>query len=542
MSERVYFDCNATYGPHPKKHREARWTREHLVEDLDLAGIAGALVFHTQCLEYDPMLSNLRLIEDIAPHRERLYPCWIALPSMCGEFPDVPEFCRLMAEHDVRAVRIDAEAFGIPEKESLWGELRDALLAEDRLVIVSSSYGSRTLEHVGRILEIFSPNKTLLVGHPWSLWREVVHLMDTYPLLHTEFSSFQANRAIEFFSQRFGAHRCLFGTGLMTKAPGAARGFLDWTLLPDDQASLIAGANLKRLLGGAGPLEAPPPGEWHDDITEAARAGRPLPCLALDAHCHILHRGGHTLGGARIAHKGDADGMIELTRRAGIDRTAIMSWAGPLSMDTDFGNEVVADAVRSYPEEFVGLATINPEHQSEEEIEEVIRTYHIGLKFAGLKTFAPGQNLAYDDPAFDRWFGFADRHGLYAVIDPGGNLSRDQIVSLARKFPSMGIHLDHCGKSWDYAKWAVDIVLEFPNIWAQINFTLVTNGVVEYLVDRLGADRVLFGTDAPMRDPRPQVGWLAFTRLRESDKRKVFGENFRGILDRASASLAEQEE
>jgi predicted TIM-barrel fold metal-dependent hydrolase len=230
--------------------------------------------------------------------------------------------------------------------------------------------------------------------------------------------------------------------------------------------------------------------------------------------------------------------MVEITRRVGIDCTAIMSWAGPLSVDTDLGNEVVADAVRRYPDEFVGLATVNPEHQTEEEIEAVIRTYHVGLKFPGLKTFTPAQNLDYDDPAFDRWFGFADRHGLYAVIDPGGATPGEQVAALARKFPNMGIHLDHCGKSWDYAKAAVGLALEFGNIWAQINFTAVTNGVVEYLVDRLGAERVLFGSDAPMRDPRPQAAWLTFTRLAEAEKRRIFGGNFQGILRRAQAALS----
>jgi len=61
---------------------------------------------------------------------------------------------------------------------------------------------------------------------------------------------------------------------------------------------------------------------------------------------------------------------------------------------------------------------------------------------------------------------------------------------------------------------------------------MVTNGVIEYLVEQVGADRVLFGTDAPMRDPRPQATWLAFTRLRESDKKKIYGENFAKDLAR----------
>jgi predicted TIM-barrel fold metal-dependent hydrolase len=78
------------------------------------------------------------------------------------------------------------------------------------------------------------------------------------------------------------------------------------------------------------------------------------------------------------------------------------------------------------------------------------------------------------------------------------------------------------------------MVDRYPNVDAQLTFTNVTNGVIEYLVDRCGADRVMFGTDTPMRDPRPQVGWLVFTRLSEPQKRLVFGENFRRLLERVT--------
>ncbi len=532
MNERLYFDCNAMFGPWPKKHREARWTKAHLLEDLDLTGIAGALVFHTQCLHGDPMRANYTLIEEIREHRDRLFPCWVAFPGDSGDFPPVPTFMSELKKHDVRAVRIDPGNFGIFAKESVWAELRDALLSENVLAVISVNRLASDLTHIDEILDIFRQNQVLLLNHGWGQWRAIHHFMSKYPNLHLDFSSFQANRAIEYFTEKFGAERCLFGTSLMAKAPGAARGFLDWTLLGEGQAALVAGGNLKRLLGGAGPTAIPAPGKWADALTAAARAGQPLPCEIWDNHCHILHDGSSAPGGRVVFHKGDADGMIELIRRVGIDKTAIMSWAGPLSMDTELGNETVARAVARYPEEFIGLATVNPEHQSEEEIAAVIQKYHVELGFPGLKTLSGCQNLNYDDPLFDKWFTFANEHHLYAVIDPCGALDSEMIDHLSKKFPNMVISLDHCGQSWEYAKWAAEMVNKYPAVFAQLNFTNVTNGTIEYLVEHCGADRVLFGTDAPMRDPRPQVGWLVFTRLPEAAKRKIFGENFARTLSR----------
>jgi predicted TIM-barrel fold metal-dependent hydrolase len=529
MAELVYFDCNATYGPHPGKHREARWTLEHLLEDLDLAQIAGALVQHEQGLHGDPIRANHTLVEDLRPHRGRLFPCWTAFPAGHG-FPDSSAFVRELKQHDVRAVRIEAEGQGFLPEERIWGELRDALVAGNILVLIAIDRQRHDLEPTNRLLRIFRGAKTLLSGHCWQHWRAIEYFMEEYPNLHIEFSTFQANRAVEYFAERFGAERCLFGTGLMAKAPGAARGFLDWSLLPEQQATAIASGNLKRLLQGAGPAVAPPRTPWNDSLTAAARAGRPLPCEIWDNHCHILHDGSALPGGGLVHHKGDADGMIEITRRAGITKTAIMSWEGPASLDTDLGNDTVERAVARYPDEFIGLSTINPEHQSEAEIDAVIEKYHGKLHFPGLKTLISGQNINYDDPLLKTWYEFGSRHRLYAVIDPLSRQDSAMIANMVRLYPNLRISLDHCGQSWPYAKWAVEMVKRYPTVDAQLTYTNVTNGVIEYLVEQCGADRVMFGTDTPMRDPRPQVGWLVFTRLPEDQKRLIFGENFKRLL------------
>ena len=207
-----------------------------------------------------------------------------------------------------------------------------------------------------------------------------------------------------------------------------------------------------------------------------------------------------------------------------------MSWEAPCSFDTELGNDTVAKAVERYPDEFIGLASIDPTHQTGEEMQAIIEEYHVKRRFPGLKYLRHGE-FNYDNPAFEKWYSFASRHRLYAVIDPCGRQDSEMLANLAAKYPGMRISLDHCGQSWSYAVWAAAMVKKYPAVDAQLTFTNVTNGVIEYLVAECGADRVMFGTDTPMRDPRPQASWLAFTRLREADKRLVFGENFKRLLE-----------
>ena len=48
--------------------------------------------------------------------------------------------------------------------------------------------------------------------------------------------------------------------------------------------------------------------------------------------------------------------------------------------------------------------------------------------------------------------------------------------------------------------------------------------------DEVGDDRILYGTDSPMRDPRPQFGWVAWSRLPEASRRNILGRNFERLL------------
>jgi predicted TIM-barrel fold metal-dependent hydrolase len=71
---------------------------------------------------------------------------------------------------------------------------------------------------------------------------------------------------------------------------------------------------------------------------------------------------------------------------------------------------------------------------------------------------------------------------------------------------------------------------DHPNIGAELTLTPVTNGVIEWLASQVGDGRILFGTDAPMRDPRPQLGWVVWADLPLASRRKILGENFRSLL------------
>lgn len=80
MADLTYFDCNVLVGPRPMKHRRERWSTEHLLEDMELAEIAGALAVHSVATTYDPVYGNSRLHAEVAKAPDRLFPAWCIAP------------------------------------------------------------------------------------------------------------------------------------------------------------------------------------------------------------------------------------------------------------------------------------------------------------------------------------------------------------------------------------------------------------------------------------------------------------------------------
>ena len=57
----LYFDCHCRIGQRPDKHRRTPWSTEHLLRDMALSEISGALVSHAVAHSYDAIHGNTRL-------------------------------------------------------------------------------------------------------------------------------------------------------------------------------------------------------------------------------------------------------------------------------------------------------------------------------------------------------------------------------------------------------------------------------------------------------------------------------------------------
>ncbi len=533
-----YLDCHASIGMHGPTDARIPWKKTTLLDDMRHTGIHGALVYHWLAREYDPGYGNRALLEEVTGD-ERLFPCWVLLPHHAGEMPPGPEVVAEMQEKGVRAARMFPRRHHYRFTEEVCGELFSALEAAGiPLLLEVGIYGEDqqvTFQEVHELCDRHPDLPVVLLKARWESTRDVIALMQQHPNTYVEFSSFQIHYGPEFMAEKVGAHRLLLGTEWPFKSPGAARSFVDYCELSDEEKAAWAGGNLARLLK----LERMPedyPETDQGPILERAKRGLPVDHIPIiDPHTHVLHDGLMGAGYIAIPH-GDAEHMIRRNRRLGVDRFCCSSWIG-IWIDYQRGNELIHDLTERYPDDIIGYANIDP--KKTDDIEADIHLCHDVYGFRGLKPYNPRVGLPYNSPLYDPWYRKGNEIGGFVKLHQTaiGDRYLEEVADIAERYPNMNYLLAHSGWTWEIARSRVELARTRSNVYLDLTFTSVLHGVVEYFVEEGLAHKVLYCTDAPMRDAIPQFGWVVYSRISETDKENILGGNALRVLAHAGIPL-----
>lgn len=524
-----YFDCFAAIGRRSGKDPAAPWKTEDLLGEMERCQVHGALVYANQASAVHPEVGNPIVVEECKRH-PRLYPCWVGLPHHTGEFPHPDRLMQDMHANGVKALKIFPRNFKHRVDQDTLGELLGAMQEAGAVLIADrgewENYIQIEWDEISWIAENFPNLSLLLHGVRWEATRILVPLLQRYENIHFEMSNYQANRMIEFWCDKISHERILFGTDALKKSIGAARAYIDYSDLSPEQRWAIAGGNLARLLGMAELPHAYEQTPADDAILAAARAGRPIEDMTvIDAHAHMVQKGGR--GAAMVfMNESDTKGVVERNRKLGVNKTCVSSWTA-IWADYKLGGIDTIEAVREFPDEIVGYATLDPHYVTDWEGE--FRLYYEECGFKGMKPYYPKMGIPYNDPLFEPWWKYGNEHHLFALMHPSDNF-KEEMIDLATRFPQINFLLAHSGWTWGTARLHVDLARRFSNCFLEITFTSVTSGSIEYMVRELGSERVIYGSDAPMRDPFPQFGWVAYADISEADKRNILGRNMERIL------------
>lgn len=231
------FDVNMRLGS-SGIHGELALDANGLLGEMDRFSIRRGLVSHWECEEYDAVLGNEALAREIVP---RMTPAW-------GVLPGTP-FLELLAARKPVAVRFTPAAPQSNFSLASWcaGDLLDYLQQHGVVTLIASAdigwAGAATL------LENFPRLPLVVLETGYRADRYLFPLLERFPTMHFDSSTYLAHRQLEAFVESHGPDRILFGTRLPLYTPAASLGVLATARIPDAARLAIAGGNLRRLLG-----------------------------------------------------------------------------------------------------------------------------------------------------------------------------------------------------------------------------------------------------------------------------------------------------
>lgn len=518
----VYFDSNVCIGKRGPKDAREIWKSEDILAAMDRAGISGALVYSGWAKDYAPDYGNKRLAEELVKF-PRFYGCYTVAPGYTGSFLMPSEIVADMRKKGMVAAIMFPVTHYFSPCEEVMGEYYAELEKNNILLLVDKAQIS--WQELAELLKQHPKLNVLLLGTNWSDFHNLAAFMRKYPNLYTDLSNMQANFAVEVLVKMFGADRICVGSGLPLKCPGAARSFIDYAQISQADKQKIAGGNLARLCGVNLPEEVP---VLNEEIAQQAARGEALGVPVFDSHTHFIEDGGNCGGGFPMIG-GDLSHMAELSEYMGVDAYCVAPWLG-IWTDCEEGNRIVFDMAKRDKRVFP-YVLINPTYGTD--VEKEAYHYHVEEKFPAMKMFYSRTGVRYNDPVFDPWYKIANENKLFALMDSGGYPQYlSDMAELAEKYPDITFFLDHAGRNFACAESYAALAKKYDNVYLQLTFTSVPEGLIEYLCAEGLAHKTLYGTDAPMRDPRPQLGWVAFANISTEEKKLILGGNMQRIADR----------
>jgi predicted TIM-barrel fold metal-dependent hydrolase len=222
-----------------------------------------------------------------------------------------------------------------------------------------------------------------------------------------------------------------------------------------------------------------------------------------------------------------AEQILAIMDLAGIDRAVLLP---TISTGRVLPAAEMQREVNKAPNRLVGFALVNPKDPAAvDDFTEAVQKY--GAK--GLKIHPIYMALAADD-----------EHWVYPLVERAQELKVPvmfhsgeapyatpwQIGLVAQDFPRAVIIMEHMGfDAMVYTDAAIKMAKRAENI------ILGTTGVmydfpVAKAVNAIGAERVVFGSEMPMNDPRHEIAKIRGLKISEEAREKILGLNMLRIL------------
>jgi predicted TIM-barrel fold metal-dependent hydrolase len=235
--------------------------------------------------------------------------------------------------------------------------------------------------------------------------------------------------------------------------------------------------------------------------------------------------------------------------RAGIEKCVLLGWYWENQTTCDLQNSWLIDLVKAHPDRLLGFATVQP-RAKETALDGLKRALDQGLCGIG-ELFPQAQGFATNDPYFQRVLEVAIEYKApinLHVTDPVIRTAAatkatplEDLVRLANDFPAAKLILAHWGGGLPFYELNPQLrqILQNVSYDCAASSLLYDKRIFRQVVDLVGADRVLYGSDYPLllyprnqREPdfKRFLNEVVTAGLTSAEQNQVLGENVLGLV------------
>jgi predicted TIM-barrel fold metal-dependent hydrolase len=242
--------------------------------------------------------------------------------------------------------------------------------------------------------------------------------------------------------------------------------------------------------------------------------------MIIDMHMHIEEV-------ASLGWKMSADDCIRAMDAAGVDRAAVMTLTDLPGLNPQ-GLELIADACASHPDRLYGFVRLNPAHL--ETSKSLLGRAVTELGFKGLKLHPVSTLQHPGGEATIALIRQAGELGVPTLFHCGDEPMSTplSIAPAAAACPDSVIILGHMG-GYFHVDEALDVAEQYPNIVLETS-AMPYPDKIRAAVQRIGADRVIFGSDGPVSSPSLERQKVVIAELGADAAGQVMGDNAARLL------------
>ncbi len=522
----VLFDVNGCSGKPSSGASEFPEMRDRLAF-MDRFGIGRALVWNRESDQCNAGAANRALAARIRATPgagDRLIPAFAVSGLMHYEAGGIDELAALMKRERARALRF-VSVSGRLTLMQLEPVMRRIRRLHPFLVLRHDHASS---PDILEFTKLFPDIPVILTEVMWGPCVPVFELMRRRRNILVDNSWLHSGGAIELVAEQFGADRLVFGMGPKCHN-GAAIAALARAGITESERRLIACGNLERLTGlprGAPVAAAIPKG---NTLWPRFLEGKPLGVDAVDAHGHLGPSGGYVL---KIHdERRQVAEALKVMDACGI-RTMIYSGMQALSGDPVAGNDLLDAVLKPVASRFQGYLSFNPFYAAD--LLPRLDRYFAGPVYVGFKTLCDYWKIRIDDPRFAPMWAYANKHRLPVLNHTwdGGYDTPALLEKIAGRYPQAPLLIGHSGGGDPGRREAVALAKKHKNVYLEWCGSFCSSIPWEETLREVGADRVVYGTDAMVHDIHWELGRLLSLDVPDKVLIPILGGTMRKILAR----------